>query len=144
MTFMVDRQIFTGFDYLIVHTFWLFKWKDDRICVIVINTGQNIVLILDIADLIIHLIISALEFSDKFIRLFQDSCIRFISDFLINIVAVRKFLSENGEVPMMQGAYDEMTSDERSVFLRGLDTLQTFIGSARAALCGLEGEATIR
>ena len=57
---------------------------------------------------------------------------------------VRKFLSENGEVPMMQGAYDEMTSDERSVFLRGLDTLQTFIGSARAALCGLEGEATIR
>lgn len=57
---------------------------------------------------------------------------------------VRKFLSENGEVPMMQGAYDEMISDERSVFLRGLDTLQTFIGSARAALCGLEGEATIR
>ena len=57
---------------------------------------------------------------------------------------VRKFLSENGEVPMMQGAYDEMTSDELSVFLRGLDTLQTFIGSARAALCGLEGEATIR
>ena len=42
-------------------------------------------------------------------------------------------------MPMMQGAYDEMTSDERSVFLRGLDTLQTFIGSARAALCGLEG-----
>ena len=92
---MVARQIFTGFEYLIVHTFWLFKWKDDRICVIVINTGQNIVLILDIADLIIHLIISALEFSDKFIRLFQDSCIRFISDFLINIVAVRKLLSEN-------------------------------------------------
>lgn len=58
--------------------------------------------------------------------------------------SVRKFLSENGEVPMMQGAYDEMTPEERGAFLRGLDTLQTFIGSARAALCGLEGEATIR
>ena len=57
---------------------------------------------------------------------------------------VRKFLSENGEVPMMRGAYDEMTTDERGAFLRGLDTLQAFIGSARAALCGLEGEATIR
>ena len=57
---------------------------------------------------------------------------------------VRKFLSENGEVPMMQSAYDEMTPDERGTFLRGLDTLQTFIGSARAALCGLDGEATIR
>ena len=57
---------------------------------------------------------------------------------------VRKFLSENGEVPMMQSAYDEMTPDERGAFLRGLDTLQTFIGSARAALCGLDGEATIR
>lgn len=102
MTFMIDCQILPGFEHLIVHTFWLFKWKDDRICVIVINTGQNIVLILDIADLIIHLIISALEFSDKFIRLFQDSCIRFISDFLINIVAVRKLLSKTCSKSMLQ------------------------------------------
>lgn len=58
---------------------------------------------------------------------------------------VRRFLSENGEVPMMQGAYDAMTMDERGAFLRGLDTLQTFILSARTALCGLgEGEVSVR
>ena len=31
---------------------------------------------------------------------------------------VRKFLSENGEVPMMQSAYDEMTPDEKSSRVR--------------------------
>ena len=48
-------------------------------------------------------------------------------------------------MPMMQGAYDAMTTDERGAFLRGLDTLQTFILSARTALCGLgEGEVSVR
>lgn len=57
---------------------------------------------------------------------------------------VRRFLSENCEVPQMAGVADGMSMEERGAFVRGLDTMERFVASARQALRGLEGEATVR
>lgn len=57
---------------------------------------------------------------------------------------VKRFLSENCELPQMGGMADSMGMEERSAFVRGLDMLESFVGSARRALCGFEGEATVR
>lgn len=57
---------------------------------------------------------------------------------------VRRFLSECCEVPQMGGTFYDMPIDERMTFMRALDTLDSFVRSARSAMNTIDGEATVR
>lgn len=57
---------------------------------------------------------------------------------------VRRFLSECCEVPQMGGTFYDMPIDERMTFMRALDTLDSFVRSARSAMNTIDGEAIVR